>query len=204
MFKITLIGKHTNRDVLLKFGIPAIAASFAGAWVLFKITAMPALLEYQIGEQTFTITPVKLIIATLLITFSLMEILPAVQKIQFNRNKLVLGGILSGFFGGLSGLQGAIRSAFLIKSGLTKEAYIATGVFIACLVDLTRLSVYASKFSAVQLNQNLPLLISATLAAMAGALLGNRLLRKVTLRSMQLIVAILLIVISVALGMGVV
>jgi hypothetical protein len=47
-----------------------------------------------------------------------------------------VGGILSGFFGGLSGIQGAIRSAFLVKSGLKKEAYIATGVVIACFVDI--------------------------------------------------------------------
>ena len=121
---------------------------------------------------------------------------------QFGRDKLVLGGLLSGFFGGLSGIQGAIRSAFLIKSRLSKEAYIATGVVIACLVDFTRLSVYASRFTKAGLHENLPLLISATLSAILGAYLGKKLLKKVTLRSIQLLVAIMLIIIAVALGMG--
>ena len=46
------------------------------------------------------ITPVKLIIAILLIIFSSLEIAPAVQRIQFDKNKLPIGGLLSGFFGG--------------------------------------------------------------------------------------------------------
>ena len=137
-----------------------------------------------------------------MIIFSLLEISPRFQKVQFGKDKLIFGGILSGFFGGLSGIQGAIRSAFLIKSGLSKEAYIATGVVIASLVDFTRLSVYASRFTAAILHENLPLLISATLAAIVGAYLGKKILKKVTLRSIQLLVAIMLIFISLALILG--
>jgi hypothetical protein len=202
LFKIALVGKSVDKAVLMKFGIPAILASFAGAWLLLKITVLPSLHTYQLWESNFEITPVKLIIAVLLITFSILEISPSFQKVQFGKNKLVLGGILSGFFGGLSGIQGAIRSAFLIKSGLSKEAYIATGVFIACLVDFTRLAVYASRFTAANLNENLTLLVSATIAAIAGAYFGKKLLKKVTLRSIQLLVAVMLIVISIALGLG--
>lgn len=202
LFKIALVGKNTDKAVLLRFGIPAILASFAGAWLLLKITVLPTLFQYALWGKTFEITPVKLIIALLLIIFSILEILPSFQKVQFGKDKLVWGGILSGFFGGLSGIQGAIRSAFLIKSGLSKEAYIATGVVIACLVDFTRLSVYASRFTSANLHENLTLLIAATLAALAGAYSGKRLLKKVTLRSIQLIVAVMLILISMALGSG--
>ena len=204
LFKIALVGKNTDKTVLLRFGIPAILASFLGAWLLLKITVLPTLHQYQLWGKEFEITPVKLIIALLLITFSILEISPSFQKVQFSKDKLMLGGVLSGFFGGLSGIQGAIRSAFLIKSGLSKEAYIATGVVIACLVDFTRLSVYASRFTAANLHDNLTLLISATLAAIAGALIGSKLLKKVTLRFIQLVVAVMLILISFALGLGII
>jgi len=204
LFKIALVGKNTDKAVLLKFGIPAILASFIGAWLLLKITVLPSIYQYQIWGKAFEITPVKLIIAILLIIFSIIEIVPSVQKIQFNRNKLVAGGILSGFFGGLTGIQGAIRSAFLIKSGLSKEAYIATGVVVACLVDFTRLSVYASRFTASNLHENLTLLISATLAAITGAFIGSKLLKKITLRFIQVLVAIMLLLISFALGLGII
>ena len=154
--------------------------------------------------KEFEITPVKLIIALLLIVFSFLEIAPSFQKVQFGKDKLVLGGILSGLFGGLVGIQGAIRSAFLIKSGLSKESYIATGVVIACLVDFTRLSVYATRFNAANLHENLTLLISATLSAIAGALIGSKLLKKITLRFIQVLVAIMLMLISFALGLGII
>jgi uncharacterized protein len=202
LFKIMLVGRNIQKTVLLRFGIPAILASFAGAWLLIRVTAMPTLFQYHLGDKIVLVTPVKLIIAILLILFAILEIAPAVQRIHFGKNKLVLGGILSGFFGGLTGIQGAIRSAFLIKSGLTKESYIATGVAIACLIDVSRLSVYASRVAAINLTENLPLIIVATLSAMTGALIGNVLLKKITIRFMQVLVAIMLILISLALGTG--
>jgi uncharacterized membrane protein YfcA len=202
LFKISLVGRNTDKKVLLRFGLPAILASFLGAWLLLKITDLPTIYEYQLGGEEYAITPVKLIIAILLIVFSVLEISPSFQKVQFGKDKLIFGGILSGFFGGLTGIQGAIRSAFLIKSGLSKEAYIATGVMIACLVDFTRLSVYASRYTSSNLSDNLTLLVSATLAAIAGAYFGSKLLKKVTLKFIQTLVAIMLMIISVALGLG--
>jgi uncharacterized membrane protein YfcA len=204
LFKITLVGKNADKVVLLRFGVPAILASFAGAWLLLRITKMPSLFHYHLWNNNFEIMPVKLVIAILLIIFSILEIAPSVQRIQFNKNKLAMGGILSGFFGGLTGIQGAIRSAFLIKSGLSKEAYIATGVLIACLVDFTRLSVYASRLKELNLHEQLPLLISATLAAITGAFIGSKLLKKITLRFIQILVAIMLVIISIALGSGII
>lgn len=202
IFKIVLVGRNIDRSVLIRFGIPALLASFAGAWLLIRITSLPALMEYTMGDSIYYITPVKLTIAILLLIFSLLEILPSVQKIQFGKDKLVVGGFLSGFFGGLSGMQGAIRSAFLVKSGLSKEAYIATGVAIACMVDVSRLSVYATRFAAANLYDNISLLVFAIACAVAGAILGRKLLKKITLKFIQLLVAILLGIIAVALGLG--
>jgi uncharacterized protein len=125
------------------------------------------------------------------------------KKLEFGKN-LVSGGLLSGFFGGLSGHQGALRSAFLIKAGLSKEAFIATGIVIACIIDFSRLGVYATRFLQTGLYENLTLVIAATLSAFVGAFFGSKLLKKVTLESVQIIVTIMLIVLSVALGLGVV
>jgi len=204
LFKISLVGRSADKGVLIRFGIPAVLASFLGAWLLLRMTTLPTLFAYQIGDSTYSVTPVKLVIAILLIIFSILEISPKMQKIQFGRDKLILGGALSGFFGRLTGIQGAIRSAFLIKSGLSKEAYIATGVVIACFVDFTRLSVYASRFSSSNLSENLVLVISATLAAIAGAYIGSKLLKKITLRFIQILVALLLMLISIGLGSGII
>ncbi|WP_339734409.1 sulfite exporter TauE/SafE family protein [uncultured Sunxiuqinia sp.] len=204
LFKMALVGKLADKAVLVRFGIPAILASFAGAWLLLRISNLPSIYQYELSGKEFEITPVKLIIAILLLLFSITEVVPAAQRIQFSRNKLILGGALSGFFGGLAGIQGALRSAFLIKSGLSKEAYIATSVIIASLVDFTRLTVYASSFAASGLSENKLLLFSATLAAIAGAYLGSKLLTKITLRFIQLLVATMLVLISIGLGAGII
>ena len=55
--------------------------------------------------------------------FAFLELLPFFKKLEFDENKLFFGGVISGFFGGLSGHQGALRSAFLIKCGLSKESF---------------------------------------------------------------------------------
>ncbi|HPV57018.1 MAG TPA: sulfite exporter TauE/SafE family protein [Tenuifilaceae bacterium] len=101
LFKIFLVGRNTDKAVLLRFGIPAILASFLGAWLLLEITDLPTIYDYQMFGKTFEVSPVKLIIAFILITFALLEIIPKVQKIEFGKEKLILGGVLSGFFGGL-------------------------------------------------------------------------------------------------------
>lgn len=202
VFKITLVGRNADFKVLARFGIPAIIAAFGGAWLLMKIADLPGIYEYSRWGNLYVISPVKLIIGLLLIGFSVIEVLPSAQAIQFGRDKLILGGVLSGFFGGLTGIQGALRTAFLMKSELSKEAFVATGVVIASLVDFTRLTVYASRFTSAHMQENILLLVSATLAAIAGAILGKKLLKKVTMRNIQLLVSVFLVLISIALMMG--
>jgi uncharacterized protein len=60
--------------------------------------------------------------------------------------------VLSGFFGGLSGNRGALRSAFLLKLGLKKEVFIGTGVVAAVVVDMAHLLVYGLVFYATSLR----------------------------------------------------
>ncbi len=70
------------------------------------------------------------------------------------------------------------------------------------MVDFSMLSVYASRFASADLQENISLLLTATLAAIAGAYPGMLFLKKVTLRSIQLLVAVRLMLISLGLGSG--
>jgi uncharacterized membrane protein YfcA len=202
IFKLFLVGKNANMQVLIRFGIPAVIAAIAGAWLLLQITDLSPLFTYHLGEREIEVYPVKFVISVLLIIFALLDLLPFLNEIKFNKKHMPVGGALSGFFGGLSGNQGALRTAFLIKAGLTKESFIATSVVISCFVDFTRLAVYSTRFVKADLDENISLVLSATLAAIAGAYLGNKLLKKVTFKSIQILVAILLIVVSIGLGLG--
>jgi len=202
IFKLFLIGNKANKEVLLRFGIPAVIAAFAGSWLLVNITELSPLFSYQAFGKEITVYPVKFFISVLLIIFASMDLLPFFNKMSFGKEKLPLGGILSGFFGGLSGNQGALRTAFLIKAGLSKEAFIGTAVVVSTFVDFTRLGVYATRISMSGLTNNITLIISATLSAILGAYIGLRLLKKVTLHFLQITVAIMLILLSLALGAG--
>ena len=204
IFKLFLVGRNANREVLLRFGIPAVIAALAGAWLLLQLTDLMPLFSYQIGDRKFEVSPVKFIISVLLIIFAIIDLIPYFSKLQFGKDKLPIGGVLSGFFGGLSGNQGALRTAFLIKAGLSKEAFIGTSVVVSAFVDFTRLSVYASRFSQSGLQENITVVICATLAAITGAFIGNKLLKKITLKFIQRMVAVMLIVLSLALGSGVI
>ena len=202
IFKLILVGKKADKQVALRFGIPAVIAAFIGAWLLLQITDLKPLLSYKLGDRSFEVSPVKFIVSVLLIIFALIDLIPYFAKLQFGKDKLPIGGALSGFFGGLSGNQGALRTAFLIKAGLSKEAFIATATVVSTFVDFTRLSIYATRFSKASLDENLQLVICATLAGIGGSFIGNKLLKKVTLKFIQRLVAIMLIIVSVALGSG--
>lgn len=202
IFKLLLVGQRADKQVLIRFGVPAVVAALFGAWLLLNITDLRPLFAYQMFGRTFEVFPVKLIISVLLIIFATIDLIPYFSQLQFGRDKLPIGGALSGFFGGLSGNQGALRSAFLMKAGLSKEAFVATAVVISTFVDFTRLSVYATRFSKTGLADNLALVIVSTLSAILGAYIGNKLLKKITLRFLQVTVAVMLIITSLALGSG--
>jgi uncharacterized membrane protein YfcA len=138
--------------------------------------------------------------------FALLGLLPRFKTLAFDRKYLPLGGLLSGFFGGLSGLQGAMRSAFLIKAGLDKEAFIGTNTVSSVIVDVARLIVYGLSFYTTRflsLSSDMLGLISwATVAAFVGAFIGARLMKKVTLRMVQIIVGVMLMAVGVGMATG--
>ncbi len=204
IFKFFLLGKHANKKVVLAFGIPAILFAFLGAYTLKQLTNLAPLFNYTLFDKQFYVEPLKVVIGLLLIFFALLDIIPKLKNLQFDSKYLPFGGLLSGYFGGLSGHQGALRSAFLIRANLTKEAFIATGVVIACVIDISRLSVYAETIIEQKEHLNYSLVIAATIAAFIGAYFGNKLVKKVTIESLQKLVAFLLIVFSIFFILGII
>lgn len=114
-----------------------------------------------------------------------------------------MGGILSGFFGGLSGHQGAFRCAFLLQTGLTTNPFIATTAAIASLVDLTRLSVYGLSTLYIKEQIAPSLMAAVTVAAFAGVLVGKFGMQKVTIGLIQKLVAIMLLTLGFLLASGI-
>lgn len=205
LFKVALIGRQADWGVVARFAIPGALAAMLGALALHLFANLPPLGAYQLGSQLHTIMPVKLVIGTLIVGFAVLELLPNHNRLIFDRRYLIPGGLLSGFFGGLSGNQGAFRAAFLLRAGLSKEGFVATGTVAAVIVDCARLLVYGQGFYSQTLSGASaigPLVLAATGAAFLGAFVGRRLLKKITLGGLQRLVGIMLVMVGLGLATG--
>lgn len=199
LFKLWLVRRHMIVRVVLLFGLPALAASFLGAWVLLWLSEVKPIVSYSLLGREILVAPTKLVVGILLLLFSTAELTHRFRSLSFAPRYLPLGGIVSGFAGGLAGMQGAPRSAFLAKSGLSKEQFVATGAMVGLLIDISRLSVYMPAFLAEWASLEYPILAAAVLAALIGTLVGNRYLKSVTMKGVQRVVAIMLF--AAALGL---
>jgi len=206
LFKAALVGRKADWQVVARFALPGAAAAMIGAMLLNVFASLPPVFSYQFGGKTHTIDLVGLVIGVLIVGFAFLDLLPRFERLAFDRQYLPVGGLLSGFFGGLSGIQGALRSAFLIKAGLKKEAFIGTSTISSVIVDLARLVVYGLSFYTASFARIPPgmgsLILTATLAAFLGSFFGTRLLKKVTLRTVQIIVGVMLIAVGAGLATG--
>lgn len=203
IFKGALFTGEFNKNILIKFGIPAMIFAFIGAFCLNLLSSAHTLFSYEIFGKQIEIESIKFIIGTLILLFVIVEISPKFKQMKFEPKFLPLGGSLSGFFGGLSGHQGAFRSMFLIKCGMSKSEFIATGVFIAIMVDISRLIVYGLNFHTQAINANLSLVLTATLCAFMGSFVGAKLIKKVTIEKIKFLISLLLVIIATLMMSGV-
>ena len=209
LFKLTLVGRQASGPVTLRFGAPAIPAAFVGAFILTQMSSRPALVTYHLGGRPFDLTWIGLAMGALITLFAIADLTPRFDDLRVSKKWLSVGGLISGFFGGISGHQGALRAAFLTNCGLSRDAFIGTSVVCATLVDLTRLGVYGLTVfqhgaTGLQNPKVQSLLLAATLAAFAGSFLGARFLEKITLRTVRRLVGALLLLLGLGISAGVV
>lgn len=200
LFKFLLMQKSVDWKVALPFGLASIPAAFLGAWLLTHFDDL-ILYEYIVGEKLRHIQLMNLIFGILLIVFAIIELIPNFT-LNLSRRFLWVGGLISGFFGGLSGHQGALRTAFLTKYKLDKEVFIATGIVIALAVDISRTSQYFSSFDLTVLKANWMILLCSLLAAFVGALTGKYFLKKMDFKILTYVIAVSMMVFGVALAGG--
>jgi uncharacterized membrane protein YfcA len=202
LFKLILVWRHVDWEIVVRFGITAVLGALAGAATLMSIADAQPLLAYSVLGREAAVTPAKLVVGALLLLFACAEGLPSLRGISFPRQYLPVGGFLSGYFGGLVGMQGALRSAFLVKAGLTKEGYVGTGSAIAFLIDVSRLAIYYQLIVRHHGEFDYSLLVAVVAAALLGATLGNHYLPKATMTGIQRIVAVLLFLVALGLISG--
>jgi uncharacterized membrane protein YfcA len=173
--------RQVDRAVLRRFGVTSAAGGLTGAllhaWASSRALAMVfgALLVFAGGSQ----------------------ISGYAQRWRFHGGVAWLAGAASGFFGGLVGNQGGIRSAALLGFDLNRDQFVATATAIALMVDAARMPVYVVA-ERDQVAAIWPVVLAATVGVVAGTVGGGRLLARVPERRFRQIVGILLLCLGVA------
>lgn len=209
IFKLALVGRWADRGVVLRFAPAAIVAAFAGAWLLGLLSQSVPLATYTLGPIDAEITPIKLIVGGLILAFTLFEAIPAASRLAVPARWLPLGGALSGFFGGISGHQGALRTLFLARADLDSKQLVGTMAVCSLAVDLARTAVYSATFirrdaGAIADSGGLPLIAAAIAAAFIGSFFGARIVKKITIESLRVIIAAALTLVGLALVAGII
>lgn len=207
LFKLSLLFRHAVARVVVRFGLPAVGAALIGAWLLTRLSGQEPVAVWHLGARAAEVTPVKLVLGGMIVIVALLDLLPWLRKVRIHSRWLPLGGLVSGFLGGLSGHQGALRAAFLLPLGLPPRDFVATQAVLATMVDVTRILVYglaiwAGRMARMEDAAQWSLIALATLCAFAGAFIGTRLLPRVSIGAVRGLAGTLLLVIGSALASG--
>jgi uncharacterized membrane protein YfcA len=110
----------------------------------------------------------------------------------------LVGGALSGFFGGLVGNQGGIRAAALLGFGLRPCQVVATATATALLVDAARVPIYLLS-AAPTVASGLRLVMVMTGGVILGTFLGVPVLGKIPSSIYRRVIGILLLLLGLGL-----
>jgi len=126
VWKMGFFWRGIDWKLFMYFGVPTIVATFLGALLVSK-------------EQSDLLS--ALLGLFLIGSVVIMYLMPYL-KIQYNWISSTIGGLLSGFFAGIFGIRGAVRSVFLAAFDLRKATFIGTTGAISLLLDSTRFVTY--------------------------------------------------------------
>lgn len=150
---------HVDVGVLRRFGLWSAAGGLAGA-----------ILYTRAGSPLLTAA-----LAVLLILTGVAGITRWTERIRPKGPLVLLLGAASGFFGGLAGNQGGIRSAALLSFALPPLAFVATATATGLLVDAVRMPLYLWTAGAALAPLALPIAL-ASVGVLIGTVLGEHIL----------------------------
>ena len=149
-----------------------------GIWLVLG-AVIGAILQNQVPQK-----PLLGIIGVFLIILPLLTLSKAWKNYRIPEENDRIGGFGSGFMGGLSGHQGALRAMFLTNKLPDKMAYAATASIFALCVDLSRIPVYLF-FRSENITSNIELTFALVIAALIGVRVGKKWLESMKSESIR-------------------
>lgn len=165
-----------------QFGLASAAGGLAGA-----------ALQSRLGSSVLTI-----LLASLLVLAGSTELARRRVPLPETGFWRLLGGVLSGLFGGLVGNQGGIRAAALLGFRLTPRQIVATATASALLVDAARLPIYMLSAGPV-IARSTSIWITASIGVTIGTFIGVPLLGRIPEPTYRRLVGLLLLLLGISL-----
>jgi uncharacterized membrane protein YfcA len=165
-----------------QFGVASAIGGLAGAT-----------LQSRLASPTLTI-----VLAVLLVLAGSTELARRPVPLPQTRFMRLLGGMLSGLFGGLVGNQGGIRAAALLGFKLHPRQIVATATATALLVDAARLPIYLLSAGAV-IGDATRVWVVASIGVTIGTFLGVPVLSRIPPSTFRPLVGALLLLLGIAL-----
>ncbi|MDO8462014.1 MAG: sulfite exporter TauE/SafE family protein [Deltaproteobacteria bacterium] len=182
IWKVALFRSGFNLRLLVLFGAVGLVTSYLGAYI--SLGANEEMLLRILGM--------------FLVGYALFLVFQSKFKIPAGNLTALSGGALSGFFAGIFGIGGAIRSAFLSAFDLPKAVFIATAGAIGLLVDSTRIITYFTGGATLPKELWYGLLLFIPIS-FVGAQIAKRIVDKIPQDKFRIFVALFLLVIGVKL-----
>lgn len=165
-----------------QFGLASAAGGLAGA-----------ALQSWLGSSVLTV-----LLASLLVLAGSTELARRRVPLPETGFWRLLGGVLSGLFGGLVGNQGGIRAAALLGFRLTPRQIVATATASALLVDAARLPIYFLSAGPV-IARSTSIWITASIGVTIGTFIGVPLLGRIPEPTYRRLVGLLLLLLGISL-----
>lgn len=160
-WKLKLLRERVDFGAVRRFG-----------WAMVLGALIGAVLNTMVEPD-----PLLLIVGVALVALPLLSVTERWTHFRLPDAEDRIGGFGSGFFGGLTGHQGALRAMFLQKRLPDKSEYAATAAVLALVVDLTRIPVYVALEGWAILDAGW-LIVGLAFSAILGVRLGKRWLEK--------------------------
>ena len=168
---------NAGKYIALKDAVDFNAFRRYGIWLVGG-SVVGALLQNQVPND-----PLLLLVGIFLVVLPVLTISEKWTGYRIPEANDRLGGFGSGFMGGLSGHQGALRAMFLTTRLPHKMAYAATASVLALCVDLSRIPVYFF-FRTEEISNEIPLIVILVISALLGVRVGKKWLQ--SLKSSQI------------------
>ena len=137
-----------------------------GVWLVLG-AILGAALQNEVPQK-----PLLALIGAFLVSLPLLSMSEGWTGYRIPEANDSLGGFGSGFMGGLTGHQGALRAMFLTRRLPDKMTYAATASVLALCVDLSRVPVYLL-FRYDEVSQHTALTLVLVISALIGVRVGK-------------------------------